>query len=62
VPSLSPFKLNVIVKYLERSGTILVDGDGYITWMRGNVPEMSSLSDVADLSPEVSKLLEKGEQ
>jgi hypothetical protein len=62
VPSLSPFKLNVIVKYLERSGTILVDGDGYITWMRGNVPEMSSLSDVADLSSEVRELLEKGEQ
>ncbi|HKU48878.1 MAG TPA: hypothetical protein VJP79_02910 [Nitrososphaera sp.] len=61
VPSLKPFKLNLAVRFLERAGTILIDGDGYIVWARGenNNPEMASLSDVAELSDEFREFLGK---
>ena len=56
VPTLRPFKLNVVVRYLERSGTILID-DGLIVWNRQAKSESSSLADVAELSPEFRELL-----
>lgn len=59
VPALKPFKLNLVVRFLERNGTILIDGDGYIVWTRGDVPKMSSLSDIAELSPEFKDFLKK---
>jgi hypothetical protein len=57
VPGLKPFKLNLVIRFLERNGTILIDGDGYIVWTRGETSEMSSLSDIAELSPEFREFL-----
>ncbi|MGI0026012.1 MAG: hypothetical protein ACREA4_12830 [Nitrososphaera sp.] len=59
VPALKPFKLNLVVKFLERNGTILIDGDGYIVWSRGDTSEMADLSDIAELSPEFKDFLKK---
>jgi hypothetical protein len=57
VPGLKPFKLNLVIRFLERNETILIDGDGYIVWTRGETSEMSNLSDVAKLSPEFREFL-----
>ena len=59
VPSLDTFKLNLIIRFLEKSGSIVIDGDGYIIWTRENKPKMSSLSEAAELSPEFKAFLEK---
>ncbi len=59
VPALKPYKLNVVIRFLERSGIILIDSDGYIVWSRGEQSEMPSFSDVAELSPEFRKLFGK---
>ena len=59
VPELRPFKLNLVVRFLERNGTILIDGDGYIVWSRGEKHESYSLSDVAEFSPEFREFLRK---
>jgi hypothetical protein len=57
VPDLKPFKLNLVIRFLERNGTILIDGDGYIVWTRREISEMSNLSDIAELSPEFKEFL-----
>ena len=57
IPELKPFKLNLVIRFLERNGTILIDGDGFIVWTRGEKSEMSNLSDIADLSPEFREFL-----
>ena len=62
VPALNPFKLNLVIKFLERNGTILIDGDGDIVWSRGEKSEMSALSDVAELSPEFKDFLKKNKR
>jgi hypothetical protein len=59
LPALNPSKLNQIIRYLEKSGTVLIDGDGYIVWTRGEKSEMSSLLDTAELSPEFRDFLKK---
>ena len=59
VPAMKPFKLNLVIRFLERNGTILIDGDGYIVWTRGERSELSALSESADLSPEFREFLEK---
>jgi hypothetical protein len=59
VPAMKPFKLNLVIRFLERNGTILIDGDGYIVWTRGERSELSTLSESADLSPEFREFLEK---
>ena len=57
VTGLKPFKLNLVIRFLERNGTILIDGDGFIVWIRGETFEMSNLSDIAELSPEFREFL-----
>jgi hypothetical protein len=59
LPSLTPVQINVIVHYLERSGTIVIDSDGYITWMRNEDPGQLTLEEVADMSNDLKELLEK---
>jgi len=59
VPSLKPFKLNLVIRLLERNGTVLIDGEGYIVWTRGEKSELYSLSDVAEFSPEFREFLKK---
>lgn len=59
VPSIKAFKLNLIIRFLERSGSIIIDGDGYIIWTREDRQELSSLSEAAELSPEFKEFLKK---
>lgn len=62
LPSMSAYKINVILRYLERSKTIIVDNDGYITWVRKDKPEGLTLADVANMDEELRKFLaRKGE-
>ncbi len=58
LPSMDPYKINVVLKYLERSKSIIVDNDGYIIWTRSEAPEQLSLGDVANISDELKKFLE----
>jgi hypothetical protein len=59
LPSLTPVQINVIAQYLERSGAIVIDADGYITWMRNEDPVQLTLGEVADMSSDLKELLEK---
>jgi hypothetical protein len=59
LPSLTPLQINVIAKYLERSGKIVIDADGYITWMRNEDPGQLTLAEVAEMSSDLKELLEK---
>lgn len=60
--SMSSYKINVILRYLERAKTIIVDNDGYITWIRKDGPESLMLADVADIDEELKKFLLKDEE
>ena len=59
LPSLTPVQINVIAQYLERSGAIVIDADGYITWMRNVDPGQLTLGEVAEMSSDLKELLEK---
>jgi hypothetical protein len=59
LPFLTPVQINVIVHYLERSGAIVIDADGYITWMRNEDPGQLTLGEVAEMSSDLRKLLER---
>jgi hypothetical protein len=59
LPSLTPVQINVIAQYLERSEAIFIDADGYITWMRNEDPGQLTLGEVAEMSSDLQKLLEK---
>ena len=50
LPSLTPVQINVIVHYLERSGVIVIDSDGYIIWMRKEGLEQLTLGEIAEMS------------
>ena len=49
LPSMNAYKINVILRFLERSKTIVVDNDGYITWVRKGRPDGLTLGDVANI-------------
>ena len=59
LPSLTPVQINVIAHYLERSGAIVIDTDGYITWMRNEELGQLTLGEVATMSSDLKELLEK---
>jgi hypothetical protein len=59
LPSLTPVQISVIAHYLERSGAIVIDTDGYITWMRNEGLGQLTLGEVADMSSDLKKLLKK---
>jgi hypothetical protein len=59
LPSMDPYKINVVLKYLERSKAIIVDNDGYIVWTRGDAPDQLTLGDVADISDDLKEFLAK---
>ena len=61
-PSLTPLQINVIVRYLERTGAIIIDTEGYITWVRKEGPDQLTLGEVADISGELRRYLEKGNE
>lgn len=56
-PSLTPLQINVIVRYLERSGAIVIDTEGYIVWARKE-QEQLTLGEVAEVSQDLKKYLE----
>ena len=58
VPSLTPLQVNVIVRYLERSGAIVIDTEGYIVWARKE-QEQLTLGEVADISGDLKDYLDK---
>jgi hypothetical protein len=59
LPSMSGYKINVILRYLERSKTIIVDNDGYIVWTRKEAPDQLTLGDVASMSDDLKEFLER---
>jgi hypothetical protein len=61
VPSLTPLQINVIVRYLERSGAIVIDAEGYIVWARKK-QEQLTLGEVAEISSDLKDFLDKHEE
>jgi len=59
LPSLTPIQINAIVHYLDRSGAIVIDVDGYIVWMRKEGLGQLALGEVAEMSSDLQELLEK---
>lgn len=57
--SLTPVQISVIAHYLERSGAIVIDSDGYITWVRNGGLGQLTLGEVADMSSDLKELLKK---
>lgn len=55
-PSLTPLQINVIVRYLEKSGAIIIDTEGYIVWTRKE-QEHLTLGEVAEISSELKQFL-----
>ncbi|HEX7033393.1 MAG TPA: hypothetical protein VF172_10370 [Nitrososphaera sp.] len=60
-PSLTPVQINVIVRFLERSGEIIVDTEGYIVWTRKE-QEQLTLGDVARISNDLKEYLSEQSQ
>ncbi len=57
-PSLTPLQIKVIVRYLERSGAIVIDTEGYIVWARTE-QEQLTLGEVAEISGDFKEYLGK---
>lgn len=55
-PNLSPLQINVIVRYLEKSGSIVIDTDSYIVWTRKDVEQLT-LGEVAEISSDLKRYL-----
>lgn len=58
VDSLTPLQINVIVRYLERSGAIVIDTEGYIVWARKEQSQLT-LGEVAEMSGDLKEYLAK---
>ncbi len=59
-PLLTPLQINVIVRYLEGSGAIVIDTEGYIVWARKEQDQLT-LGEVAELSGDLKKYLKPKE-
>jgi hypothetical protein len=59
LPSLTLVQINVIAHYLERSGAIVIDADGYITWMRKEGKGHLTFGEIANMSSDLRELLDK---
>ena len=57
-PSLTPLQINVIVRYLEKSGAIVVDTESYIIWTRKDQDQLT-LGEVAEISSDLKDYLER---
>jgi hypothetical protein len=62
LPSLTPLQINVILKYLQRSGALEIDLDGYIIWARKGNQGGMTLGDVAEMSSELKDYLQRDRQ
>ncbi len=58
VHSLTPLQINVIVRYLERSGAIVIDTEGYIVWARKEQDQLT-LGEVAEMSDDLKEFVAK---
>jgi hypothetical protein len=58
VHSLTPLQINVSVRYLERSGAIVIDTEGYIVWVRKEQAQLT-LGEVAEISSDLKEYLAK---
>jgi hypothetical protein len=58
VSSLTPLQINVIVRYLERSGAIVIDTEGYIIWARKERDQLT-LGEVAEISRDLKDYLKR---
>lgn len=56
--SLTPLQINVIVRYLERSGAIVIDTEGYIIWARKEHDQLT-LGEVAEISRDLKDYLKR---
>jgi hypothetical protein len=55
-PALTPLQINVIIRFLERSGAIIIDTEGYIVWSRKEREQMTS-GEVAQISDDIKEFL-----
>jgi hypothetical protein len=60
-PSLTPLQINVIVRYLERSGAIVIDTEGYIVWARKE-QEQLTIGEVAEIGDDLREYIGKNEE
>jgi hypothetical protein len=58
LPSLTPLQINVIVRYLERLGAIVIDTEGYIVWARKE-QEQLTFGEVAEIDNDVKDYLKE---
>jgi hypothetical protein len=61
VPSLTSLQINVIVRYLERLGAIVIDTEGYIVWVRKEQDQLT-LGEVAEISGDLKDYLKKHQE
>ncbi len=61
VPALAPLQVTVALRYLQRTGAVVVDNDGYIVWARQDRPDLT-LGEVADLSDEFRRFVDSSKQ
>ncbi len=62
LPSMKGYKINVILRFLERSKMIIVDNDGYITWIRDDRPDELTLGDVASIDEGLREFLSRNKE
>ncbi|MEO9319727.1 MAG: hypothetical protein ABI361_03540 [Nitrososphaera sp.] len=58
LPSMNTTKINAILRFLERSGVIIIDSDGYIVWSRGETADRLTLAEVAEIAPAAKEFFE----
>ena len=56
-PSLTPLQINVIVRYLEKSGAIVLDSESHIIWARKDQVRLT-LGEVGEISADLKEYLE----
>ncbi len=61
VPALAPIQVTVALRYLQRTGAVVIDNDGYIVWTRQDRPDLT-LAEVADLSDEFRRFADSSKQ
>ena len=60
MPSLTPLQLNVTVRFLERSGMIILDSESNIVWARKHRDQdRLTLGDVAEISSDLKEFLNR---
>jgi hypothetical protein len=61
VPALTSIQVTVALRYLQRTGALVIDNDGYIVWTRQERPDLT-LGEVADLSDEFRRFAGSSKQ